>query len=322
MSFSHELPVGPRLSWRIPSLTALRTLEAAARHLSFTKAAIELHLTPSAVSRQVRDLEAELGVTFFERVRQRLVLTEVGRAYVAEVVGSLERLQSATLELLAHRGQGGVLRLATQPAIGMKWLIPRLGRFTTKHPEILLHLATRSRTPFDFGSEPLDAAIHYGQADWPGVVMDRLGDGQEIVVCSPAYLRTMKRLKEPEDLARAVLLQHARRPEAWRRWFEAAGAPAVDARSGPRYEHYYMIGQAALAGSGMALLPRLLVQDDLAAGRLVQPFGVRYLADDAYYLVYPESRRFDARVALFRDWATAEARRGRVPRAAKAARPC
>ena len=306
------------MSWRIPSLSALRTLEAAARHLSFTKAAVELHLTQSAVSRQVRDLEAELGVTFFERVRQRLVLTEVGRAYVAEVVGSLERLQSATLELLAHRGQGGVLRLATQPAIGMKWLIPRLGRFTTKHPEILLHLATRSRTPFDFGAEPLDAAIHYGQADWPGVVMDRLGDGLEIVVCSPATLRAMKRLKEPADLAGAVLLQHAKRPEAWRRWLAAAGAPGVDATQGPRYEHYYMIGQAALAGSGMALLPRLLVQDDLAAGRLVQPFRVRYLADDAYYLVYPEARRFDARVALFRDWAIAEARRGRIPRAAKA----
>lgn len=317
MSFSHERSAGPRLSWRIPSLSALRTLEAAARHLSFTKAAVELHLTQSAVSRQVRELEAELGVTFFERVRQRLVLTEVGRAYVAEVVAALEHLQSATLELLAHRGQGGVLRLATQPAIGMKWLIPRLGRFTAKHPEILLHLATRSRTPFDFGAEPLDAAIHYGEADWPGVVMAPLGDGRELVVCSPAYRRSLRRVVSPSDLGRAVLLQHAKRPEAWRRWLDAARAPGVDATQGPRYEHYYMIGQAALAGSGMALLPRLLVLDDLAAGRLVQPFAVRYVASDAYYLVYPESKRLDARVVPFRDWATAEARRAGL-RAGKA----
>jgi LysR family glycine cleavage system transcriptional activator len=137
-------------------------------------------------------------------VRQRLVLTEVGRAYVAEVVGSLERLQSATLDLLAHRGRGGVLRLATQPAIGMKWLIPRLGRFTTKHPEILLHLATRSRTPFDFCGRP-------GRRHplWPGGLArrrhgppGRLTGDRSVLARVP---RTMKRLKEPEDLARAVL---------------------------------------------------------------------------------------------------------------------
>ncbi len=293
---------------RIPSLAALRALEATARHSSFTKAAVELHLTQSAVSRLVRQLEAELGVTFFERVRQRLVVTEVARAYVREVTGCLDRLQAATLDLLANRGRGGVLRLATQPAIGMKWLIPRLGRFSARHPEILLQLATRSSTPFEFADEPLDVAIHYGEADWPGVVMDPLGDGRELAVCSPKFLARL-RPRGAADLTKGVLLQHVRRPEAWGHWFAAAGAPDVEATSGPRYEHYYMIGQAALAGSGCALLPRLLVLDDLAAGRLVEPFRVRYLARDAYWLVYPEERRYDARLRLFSEWATTETRR-------------
>src|SRR5689334_4219867 len=113
------------MSWRIPSMAALTTLEAAARHMSFTKAAAELHLTQSAVSRQIRALEDSLGVTLFERVRQRLVLTEVGRSYAEEVRLALARMQEATLNVLAHQGNAGVLRLATQPAFGMKWLIPR-----------------------------------------------------------------------------------------------------------------------------------------------------------------------------------------------------
>lgn len=296
------------MSWRIPSMSALTTFEAAARHMSFTKAAAELHLTQSAVSRQIRALEDSLGVTLFERVRQRLVLTEIGRSYAEEVRLALARMQEATLNVLAHQGQSGILRFATQPAFGMKWLIPRLGDFSAAHPEILVQLVTRSRTPFDFDVEPLDAAIHHGAADWGGVALDRLGDGSERVVCAPGLAR--RRLRRPADLAGSVLLQNTRRPDAWQRWLDATGAGHVNAWAGPRYEHYYMIGQAAVAGLGFALLPTLLVADDLAAGRLVEPFRVRYDSGEAYYLAYPESRRNDRRLAVFRDWILRQALEG------------
>lgn len=305
------------MSWRIPSLAALTTFEAAARHMSFTKAAAELHLTQSAVSRQIRSLEDSLGVTLFERVRQRLVLTEVGRAYVEEVRLALARMQEATLNVLSHQGQAGILRLATQPAIGMKWLIPRLGDFSGAHPEVLVHLITRSRTPFDFDVEPLDAAIHFGQADWPAVAMDRLDDGSERVVCAPGYPGRL--LRHPGNLARYALLQNSRRPDAWQRWLDTAGASGVNAWAGTRYEHYYMIGQAAVAGLGFALLPTLLVADDLAAGRLVEPFKVPFASDEGYFLAYPEARRNDPRVAAFRDWLVAEARRATAAVASPAA---
>lgn len=288
------------MRWRIPSMAALTTFEAAARHMSFTKAATELHLTQSAVSRQIRALEDSLRVTLFERVRQRLVLTEAGRSYAGEVRLALARMQEATLNVLSHQSYAGVLRFATQPAFGMKWLIPRLGDFNATHPDILVNLVTRSTTPFDFDVEPLDAAIHFGQADWKGVVMEQLGDGSERVVCAPGY--RARKLRRPSDLSRCVLLQNTRRPDAWQRWLDAAGAPSVNAWAGPRYEHYYMIGQAAAAGLGFALLPALLVADDLAAGRLIEPFEVAYASGEAYYLAYPESKREDARLGVFRDW--------------------
>ena len=295
------------MSWRIPSMAALTTFEAAARHMSFTKAAVELHLTQSAVSRQIRALEDSLGVTLFERVRQRLVITEAGRAYAEEVRLALARMQEATLNLLSRQGYAGLLRFATQPAFGMKWLIPRLGQFNAAHPEILVNLVTRSSTPLDFEVEPLDAAIHFGQADWKGVAMERLGDGSERVVCAPAY--PGRKLRRPSDLAGCVLLQNTRRPDAWQRWLYAAGARGVNAWAGPRYEHYYMIGQAAVAGLGVALLPTLLVADDLAAGRLIEPLKVPYKSGEAYYVAYPESKREDRRLAVFRAWLAAQAGR-------------
>lgn len=298
-------------SWRIPSMSALTTFEAAARHMSFTKAATELHLTQGAVSRQIRTLEDLLGTALFERVRQRLVLTDVGRTYVLEVRLALARIREATHDVLAHQGHAGILRLATQPAFGMKWLIPRLGAFNASHPEVLVHLVTRSSTPFDFEVEPLDAAIHYGRADWKGVAMERLDDGTERVVCAPGY--GGKRLRRPADLVRVAMLQNSRRPDAWQRWLEATGVRGVNAWAGPRYEHYYMIGQAAVAGLGVALLPALLVADDLATGRLVEPFPLRYECPEAYFLAYPESRRGDPRLAAFREWIGGEARRTLEP---------
>jgi len=296
------------MGWQLPSLAALRTFEAAARHLSFTKAAIELNLTQSAVSRQIRLMEEYLGVLLFQRVKQRLVLTDAGSSYVQDIRAALEQMQAATVNLLAHQGKGGVLNLATPPAFGTKWLIPRLHRFSEAHPEILINMATRAK-PFDFATEAIDAAIHYGSNDWPGVLSDPLVGAEMVVVCGPAYLAGHARLKGPEDLSNHVLLQQTVRPNLWRAWMMAKGGDAALAWSGPRFEHFYMIMQAAVGNLGVALLPRMLVNDDLQSGRLVMPFDGSYLSQDAYCLVYPAAKRNDPKIELFRRWLLREAKR-------------
>jgi len=188
---------------------------------------------------------------------------------VRDVRTALDQMQAATLNLLAHQGQGGILNFGTPPAFGMKWLIPRLGTFSQAHPDILLNLVTRPK-PFDFEAEGLDAAIHYGADDWPGVISHRLIGEEIALICAPAYAER-RVLREPRDLRTQVLLQHARRP-MWREWLDAHQVHGVNASAGPRFEHMYMIMQAAVAGMGVALLPRILVNDDVGAGRLMMPF--------------------------------------------------
>lgn len=296
------------MDWQLPSLSALRTFEAAARHLSFTKAAGELNLTQSAVSRQIRLTEEYLGVLLFERVKQRLVLTDAGRIYVEDIRAALQLMQAATVNLLANQGKGGILHLATPPAFGTKWLIPRLHRFSNAHPEIMIELATRAR-PFDLANESIDAAIHYGSDDWPGVLSDRLVGDEMVVVCSPAYLARHEPLSGPEDLAKHTLLQQTLRPNLWREWVEAKGGDLSQAWQGPRFEHFYLIMQAAIGSLGVALLPRLLVNEDVAAGRLVIPFESPYRSRDAYCLVYPAAKRGDQKIQLLRRWLADEAKR-------------
>lgn len=294
------------MGWQLPSLAALRTFEAAARHLSFTKAAAELNLTQSAVSRHIRSMEGYLGVLLFERIRQRIVLTEAGRSYARDIRGALEQMQSATVNLVAHQGKGGILRLATPPAFCMKWLIPRLDRFSQKHPSIIVDLVTRS-TPFNFDTELLDAAIHYGNNDWPGVLVDRLVGEEMVPVCSSTYLVKHQTLDSPEDLRHHVLLQSTRRPNTWPDWLEAQNVREINPWAGLRFEHFYMIIQAAIAGLGIALLPRLLVSDDLVSRRLVIPFDASFISRDAYCLAYPAAKRTDRNVELFREWLMEEA---------------
>jgi LysR family glycine cleavage system transcriptional activator len=303
------------MTWHIPSLTALRTFEAAARHLSFTKAAAELHITQSAVSRQIRSMEEYLGLLLFQRVKQRLVLTEAGQRYGADIRRGLEHMQTATVNLLAHQGKGGALNVGTAPAFCTKWLIPRLGRFTAAHPNVVINLSTRD-LPFDLEREGFDAAFHYGSNDWPRVLADPLVGHELVVVCSPKYLAEHQALREPKDLANHVLLQHTRRPNQWREWLEAKNANQVNGWAGPRFEHFYMISQAAVAHLGLGLLPRLLIEDDLAAGRLVIPLDEPYKSQEAYCLVYPASKRNDPRLELFRRWLLAEAK---VPASASGA---
>lgn len=297
----------------VPSLAALRTFEASARHKSFTKAAEELNVTQSAVSRQIRQLEDELGIRLFERVRQRLVLTEAGASYAEEVRIGLDQLKTATLNLLAYQGIGGELVLACLPTFGSRWLIPRLGRFTSQHPEINVNLVTRIEA-FNFENENIDAAIHFGDANWPGAITDKLMGEEMTPVCSPALLQGSSPLKSPADLKHFTLLQLRSRPYAWQEWFAGLDMPDlnpahINPTAGPKFEHFHMIINAALSGLGVALLPTFLIREEVQKGLLVEPFDYRVQGRHAYYLVYPEKKRGLPRLQTFRRWLLREASR-------------
>ena len=288
----------------VPSLSALAAFEAAARHGSFTRAAEELSLTQGAVSRQVAHLEEVLGVSLFERVKKRVSLTIAGAAYAAEVRDGLSRLAAATVSAMAFRGAAGVLNLAILPTFGTRWLIPRLPRFTEAHPGITINFATKL-VPFDFNREPLDAAVHFGDPIWPGARLHRLM-GEEIVpVASPALVARFG-LAEPADMLRAPLLQQSTRPRAWANWLEEQGLPPQRALMGAGFEQFAMVSQAAVAGLGLAIVPRFLVEEELRSGALVIPVDRSLVGQEGYYLVYPEEKANLPAVTAFRDWLLAE----------------
>ncbi|MBL8707706.1 MAG: transcriptional regulator GcvA [Rhodospirillaceae bacterium] len=286
----------------LPSLPALTVFEASARHTSFTRAAEELNLTQSAVSKQVRGLEEFLGVQLFERVRQRIVLTEAGRGYLKSVREALEIMEAATMEALAFQGGGGILNIATLPTFGTRWLAPRLGDFTRRYPKIALNLTARA-WPFDLVEENLDVAIFFGDAPWPGGICDRLMGETVVAVASPSLLAPNGPVRQPRDLAKVNLLHHRARPRAWQEWLGSVGADKVNAFHGLRFEQFEMIIQAAVSGVGFAMVPRFMIEHELAAGQLVIPFD--HKPDDgpeAYYLVYAERKRTLPAVMAFRNW--------------------
>jgi LysR family glycine cleavage system transcriptional activator len=198
------------------------------------------------------------------------------------------------------------LNIATPAAFATKWLIPRLARFNQAYPDVEINLSTRD-VVFDLEREHCDAAFHYGSNGWADVISEPLVGREFAVVCSSEYLASRDPVRTPADLRHHVLLQHTRRPHQWREWFEAAGVGDIDPWIGPRFEHFYMIMQAALAYLGTGLVPRLLVEDDLASGRLVEPVHVDFATDDAYCLVYSPSKRNDPRLEQFRRWLQSEA---------------
>jgi LysR family glycine cleavage system transcriptional activator len=283
----------------LPSLIALQAFEAAARHRSFTRAAAELHRTQGAVSRQVAQLEAALGVALFHREHPHVRPTAAAQVFAAKVRGILDRLSAVCLEVEAARGAGGVLNLAILPTFGTRWLIPRLADFYRDHPEVSVNLTTRIHT-FDFEAVELDAAIHHGEGVWPGAELVRLMDDLVLAVCTPDRAR---RLRAPADLAGETLLQLESRLGGWGEWFEAMGVRGADGRRGPRFEHHLMVIQAALAGLGVALLPAFLVQEELAAGTLVAPLQREPLRTSrAYWLAFPPRSAGQPALRAFAAW--------------------
>ena len=298
---------------KLPSTAALAAFEAAARHQSFTKAAAELAVTQSAVCRQIASLESFLGVALFRRGQRGVGLTEAGQRYARNVAARLDEVERDTLDLMAQGrpgGQGGSLELAVVPTFATQWLIPRLGRFHAVHPGITVHLSSRTR-PFLFADTELDAAIHAGVGLWPGTEGRLLMPEPLITVASPA-LAASRAQWAPADLAGLTLLQASTRPYAWRHWFESQGLSVENDMAGPRMELFSMLSEAAAQGLGVALVPRMLVDNELAAGRLVRLLPQEFLSDRRYYLIHPESKAMSPALGAFADWLEAEAGRYRA----------
>lgn len=279
----------------LPSLPSLLALEAVDRLKTASAAAAELNLTQSAVSRQLQVLEAQLGVPLILRDRQRLALTPAAQDYVAKVRAALGSLAAASATLRANPA-GGTLSLAILPAFGVHWLAPRLADFARTHPEVTVNLATRLR-PFDFGTEPFDAAIHYGRADWPEAEHLPLMHEEIMAVAAPGLIAATT----AADLLEKPLLQIDSRPGDWGRWFAANGLPGLKPPA-MQFDQFATMAQAAIHGLGLALLPMFLIEADLAAGRLVPAFGPPLRAHGSYYLVWPKDRPPRTPLTSFRVW--------------------
>jgi len=291
---------------KIPSTLALSAFESAARHQSFTKAADELAVTQSAICRQIGALEDFMGVKLFRRGRRGVTLTEAGLAYSRKVTARLDDVERDTLELMAKGGQGGTLELGVVPTFATKWLLPRLPGFTTLHPDITVNLSVRTR-PFLFDETPLDAAIHAGPTVWPGTEGIFLMHENLIAVCSPKLIAPPTRLERGSDWQPFTLLQISTRPYTWRDWFLSCGMVIEGALAGPRFELFSMAAEAAVHGMGIALIPRLLIENELERGVLIPVTSHAYRSDRSYHMIYPEGKSDNTALAAFRTWIEAEA---------------
>jgi DNA-binding transcriptional LysR family regulator len=291
----------------LPPTPVLMAFEAAARHQSFTAAAVELNLTQSAVSRQIRALEELLGAQLFMREWQTVRLTDAGNSYAAEIRRALEQIANATLAFRANP-KGGTLNLAIIPTFGTRWLAPRLPRFLSAHPGITINLTTRL-VPFDFRLDALDAAIHYGAAEWPWAKLDFLMKEFVVPVCSPD-LRKKLRISKPVHLLSAPLMHFPSRPDAWANWFRAAGVEFGDLH-GMVVDQFALAIQAAISGIGIALLPAFLMDVELARGDLVVAVDRPLESKESYYLAWPIERSNYPPLQAFRAWIQTEVDDGR-----------
>jgi LysR family transcriptional regulator, glycine cleavage system transcriptional activator len=286
---------------RLPQLNALKAFEAAARHVSFTRAAEELCVTQGAVSHQVKALEAELGIKLFNRDRQGLIITDAGRDYLGVVRDAFDRIAMETERLVQRQGSG-MLTVSTSPAFAAKWLVHRLGRFVEAHPEIDLRISA-TMEHVDFAREDVDIAVRHGDGNWPGLDVTRLCVEHLFAVCSPALARGLTR---QSDILKLPLL-HLDERTAWSAWFDAAGIAGVDAIHGPILNRASILIDAAIDGQGVALARTALSAWDLIHKRLVRPFSIALPLAKSYWIVCPKATASLPKLVAFRAWLLAQA---------------
>ena len=281
-----------------PSMSLLLVFEAAARHESYTRAAQELALSQSAVSRQIQTLETQLGIALFRREGRAVKLTGPGRRYAAELGAALGRIRAATLQAISQQSDGGALWLATLPTYGSKWLLPRLHGFYREHPGMTVHLHSRIGA-IDFNAEGIDAAITVGSGQWPDLHTHWLRNESLVAIASPEALAGQP--ATPEWIASQTLLTVASNPTGWAQWFGHYGLDHRQMRIGPSFELTSHLMQGVRAGIGVGLVPSALLDGEDHRTPLIE-VGAPIVSERSYYLIYPEHNETLPALAAFRAW--------------------
>jgi LysR family glycine cleavage system transcriptional activator len=284
----------------LPSLSALRSFEATARLGSMTKAAEELSVTQGAISRAVQALETELGCPLLLRSRPKLHLTETGHLLYSEINHSFDRV-AVVIRRLREQQRGGQLAINSLPTFAARYLIPRLPRFQAQHPDLQIDLTT-SENRIDFAVESIDVAIRYGLGNWSQTASLRLMDEELVAVASPELLARHGGELSPGTIKSSKLLRHTTRLAVWDEWLRAGGADGPIELTGPGFEHFFMVIEAAVAGMGFALLPLFMIERELREGTLVIASHHRLRRQQAYYLLFAAERRFDPKIVALIRW--------------------
>lgn len=289
----------------LPPLGALRAFEAVARRLSFTRAAEELHVTPGAVSQQIRSLEQLLGDQLFVRTKRSVALTDAAARLLPDIQAGLDILARACSSRTAS-ADGTALSISVAPSFASKWLLPRLGDFSKRHPDIDLRISATVALA-DFRRDRIDLAIRLGHGNYPDAIAEPLFADGVTPLCSPELLKRTGRLRKPDDVKRLRLLHDTSIPgdgmdNAWQRWLEFAGASHVPAHRGPRFSLAELAMQAAIDGAGIVMGRLVLAESDLAAGRLVAPFKAVLPLDVSYFLVMAKRGQPRHEALCFRAW--------------------
>lgn len=283
-----------------PDIVNLHAFECAARHQNFSRAAEELNLTQSAVSRQIAELEQQTGLKLFERIRQRVILSEAGQRLLPEVEKLLQQSERLMIGAIAARQMKASLKVATLPTFGTKWLVPRLKGFLTDQQDIAINVESRV-APFSLSEEGFDLAIHFGQPVWAGGVPRFLCDEKVIPVASREFAANIGHT-QPVDFSCLPLLQLATRPKLWAEWFELNGMSAEAAYHGARFDQFSMIIAAVISGLGVGLLPTYLIEDELRSGLIAPLSKTPMVTQNAYFIVRPETKMTNRAADLFEDW--------------------
>ena len=284
---------------RLPPLNSLKAFEAAARNLSFTKAAEELFVTQAAISHQIKLLEEHLSIKLFMRRNRSLLLTEEGQSYYLDIKEVFANLHDATERLLS-RGAKGAVSIAMTPSFAIQWLVPRLSDFSQHNPDIDIRIKAQDHDENSL-TDDVDVAIYYGKGQWNGIHADKLHTEYLIPVCSPLLLSQGEGLRSLDDLANYTLLHDTARTN-WKDYIKSVGIRDVNVNQGPIFSHSSMVLQAAIHGQGIALAHSVLAQPDIDSGRLVVPFTQALVSDRGYYLVCRESQLDSQKIKVFRQW--------------------
>jgi LysR family glycine cleavage system transcriptional activator len=286
------------------SLNLLNTFVICSRSSTFAAASKELNITPTAVSKNIRTLEKQLGVTLFNRAHRKVILTEAGAFYAERLSGALERIEDATEALLA-RERRETLTICAFPSLVMRWLIPRWSAFNSAHPDIDVRYTT-TLGPIDFERDAVDAVILAEDRDFLGYHAEFLFRAELVPVCSPLLLNGTPPIRTPQDLRKHTLLHAQTRPDDWARWLTTAGVEGIDTHQGLTLESTSIAYQAAIEGLGVAIGIRELIPQDLARGLLVTPFQDLPKLLLNYLLVMPERMKGNRNLLRFRDWVVAD----------------